>query len=162
MCPTRSSPSRQVGKATASLTASEFWPRPKESALDVVLPLESLLEQAKSRWPDRECGTGRDHRAARRGAQADGVFRAAGFPVSLRRPTPRARPRHHRGRGRIFPRPRNQNRGRRCAPCARATAAPPPASPRPSASSAPWPGSWAKALSGATPCSRPAAQDRSI
>ncbi|HXA81277.1 MAG TPA: M24 family metallopeptidase [Opitutaceae bacterium] len=44
------------GKKYGVFNRLEFGRAQKESALDVVLPLESLLERAKSRWPDRKCG----------------------------------------------------------------------------------------------------------
>jgi Xaa-Pro aminopeptidase len=44
------------GKSYGIFNRLEFGRAQKESTLDVVLPLESLLERAKSRWPDRKCG----------------------------------------------------------------------------------------------------------
>jgi len=44
------------GKKYGVFNRLEFGRAQKESALDIVLPLESLLERAKSRWPDRKCG----------------------------------------------------------------------------------------------------------
>jgi Xaa-Pro aminopeptidase len=44
------------GKKYGVFNRLEFGRAQKESALDVVLPLESLLERAKSRWSDRKCG----------------------------------------------------------------------------------------------------------
>ena len=44
------------GKRYGVFNRLEFGRAQKESALDVVLPLESLLERAKSRWSDRKCG----------------------------------------------------------------------------------------------------------
>jgi Xaa-Pro aminopeptidase len=44
------------GKKYGIFNRLEFGRAQKESALDAVLPLEPLLERAKSRWPDRKCG----------------------------------------------------------------------------------------------------------
>jgi Xaa-Pro aminopeptidase len=44
------------GKKYGVFNRLEFGRVKKESALDIVLPLESLLERAKSRWADRKCG----------------------------------------------------------------------------------------------------------
>ncbi|HSY54544.1 MAG TPA: Xaa-Pro peptidase family protein [Opitutaceae bacterium] len=44
------------GKKKGVFNRLEFGRAQKESALDGVLPLEPLLERAKSRWADRKCG----------------------------------------------------------------------------------------------------------
>jgi Xaa-Pro aminopeptidase len=44
------------GKKCGVFNRLEFGRAQKESALDVVLPIEPLLEKAKARWPDRKCG----------------------------------------------------------------------------------------------------------
>src|SRR5580704_6786708 len=44
------------GKKYGVFNRLEFGRAQKESTLNTVLPLEPLLERAKSRWPDRKCG----------------------------------------------------------------------------------------------------------